>query len=154
VLLTRGYATVVYPETMLAFQVTNPIAIDTAAAPQAFHAVNPAEYTQGAAQFVAPTTTAPSPAGFAPAPAGVAPPPYPYPGYLYYAPAYYPYAYPYPYYGYPYFYAPGISFVFGYPRYYAYPYYRYPAPYARGYVPRPAPRGVVVVRGYHGGVRR
>jgi hypothetical protein len=99
VLLTRGRPTVIYPESVLTFQVSAPVEIATDRAPQAFQPVNaqPAyargNYGQGYGQ--APST------GYGPSPYG-APAPAPaygygvgaYPGYSPYA-----YGYPYPYYG-------------------------------------------------------
>jgi hypothetical protein len=103
VLLTRGRPTVIYPESVLTFQISAPVEIATDRAPQAFQSVNtqPAYgrgngqgygqqgYGQGPATAYGPT---PYP-GPAPAPAygyGVGA----YPGYSPYA-----YGYPYPYYG-------------------------------------------------------
>ena len=124
VLLTRGYQTVVEPETLLTFQVTAPVTIETDRAPQAFRFVDSADYSQEPAQ--------PEPAPVYPAPA---PPAYPYPYYVYYAPPYYPY---YPYYGYPYFYGPSFSFFFGYPAYYGYHgHYGYWGHYGHVNGPRP-----------------
>ena len=162
VLLTRGYATVIYPETMLTFQVTAPVAIDTGNAPQAFHMVNPtADYPQAApppqAQEPPPVTNmAPPPPAVVAPQVVVAPPPYAYP--YPYAAYYPPYPYYYPYAGYPYFYAPGIRFVFGYshyPHYHGYPvyhgHYTYRGHYGPGYVARPVPHSrAVVVRDNHG----
>jgi len=100
VLLTRGRPTVIYPESVLTFQVSAPVEIATDRAPQAFQPVNsqPAYarggYGQGYGQ--GPAT------GYGPAPyPGPAAPAYgygvgAYPGY--YPPAY-AYGYPYPYYG-------------------------------------------------------
>ena len=107
VLLTRGRPTVIYPESVLTFQISAPVEIATDRAPQAFQPVNaqpaygrgygqPVQgygqqgYGQGPATAYGPT---PYP-GPAPVPAygyGVGA----YPGY--YAP--YAYGYPYPYYG-------------------------------------------------------
>jgi hypothetical protein len=96
VLLTRGRPTVIYPESVLTFQVSAPVDIATDRAPQAFQPVNtqPA-YARGYGP--GPTTAyGPTPYGApTPAPAygyGVGA----YPGY--YPPAY-AYGYPYPYYG-------------------------------------------------------
>lgn len=79
VLLTRGQPTVIYPESVLTFQLTAPATILTDRAPQAFQYVTPQDY---APQQPAVSQRRP-----------VAPPPYggPYP---------YAYAYPYPYYPY------------------------------------------------------
>jgi hypothetical protein len=110
VLLTRGYPTVVYPETLLTFQLMAPVPVNTDYAPQAFHAVTAADYAQTQPQQEAPP------------PQAEAPPPgygYPAPGpYYAYGPPYYPYSYPYfypyyGYYGYPYYWGPGFSFYFG-----------------------------------------
>jgi hypothetical protein len=103
VLLTRGYPTVVEPETLLTFQVTAPLTIETNNAPEAFRFVEPTDY---------PSAQIPSQQLVV----YPAPPPYPYP---YYAPFPSPfYSYYYPYWEYPYFYGTSFSFVFGYPGYY------------------------------------
>lgn len=47
VMLTRNHPTILYPETALTFQVTSPVTIATARAPQAFHYVGPNEYGAG-----------------------------------------------------------------------------------------------------------
>ena len=93
VLLTRGNATVIYPESVLTFRIEAPVTISTERAPQAFRYVEPNEYDR-------PTYEANGPP----------PPPRPY-----YAPAYYPYAYPYPYpyYWGPYYYGPGFGVFVG-----------------------------------------
>jgi hypothetical protein len=80
VLLTRGHATEVYPETALTFRVETPINVNLARAPQAFRYVGPNEYDHPVDTQLARR-----------------PPPQR-------APAYGPWAYPYPYggYGYPY----------------------------------------------------
>ena len=138
VLLTRGYPTVVEPETLLTFQVTAPVTIETDRAPQAFRFVDSVDYPQEPAQ--------PEPAPVYPAPA---PPTYPYPYYVYYAPPYYPYYYPY--YGYPYFYGPSVSFFFGYPAYYGYHgHYGYWGHYGHVNGPRPVPyRGGTIANTVH-----
>jgi hypothetical protein len=96
VLLTRGQPTVIYPESVVTFQIQAPVDIATDKAPQAFRYVNSQpnpQYRQG------PATGYRGPGGY-PAP--------PAPGYGYgpapapvYVPAYpgYAYGYPYPYYG-------------------------------------------------------
>jgi len=125
VLLTRGDATVVEPETPLTFEVTAPLTIETNNAPQAFRFVEPSDY---------PSAQTPSPQVAAyPIPT---PPPYPYPYYyVSYPPLFY--SYHYPYWGYPYFYGPSFSFFFGYPGYY---HYRgYPWGYGHLYASRPVP---------------
>jgi uncharacterized membrane protein YgcG len=108
VLLTRGYPTVVYPETQLTFQVTAPVPINTDYAPQAFRAVGAADYPQSSP---APQQEPPPQASAPPPPAYQYPYayPYPYPYYAYYGAPYYPY---YPYYGYGYGY--GYPFFFGF----------------------------------------
>jgi hypothetical protein len=108
VLLTRGYPAVVGPETLLTFQTTAPVMIETNDAPQAFRFVEPTDYPPAQTQVQL-------------APAYPPPSAYPSPYYAYYAPPYYPYFYPY--YGYPYFYGPSFSFFFGYPGYYGYRHY-------------------------------
>jgi hypothetical protein len=98
VLLTRGRATVVTPETPLTFSMETPITLDNSQ--QAFQ--NAAQYDYNARMARPP---APRPGyGSAYGPGYGAPPPY-YGGY--YPPAY---GYPYPY---PYFYGPSVVFGFG-----------------------------------------
>lgn len=126
VLLTRGYPTVVYPETLLTFQLTAPVPVDTDYAPDAFHAVTAADYPQAEPQASAPQAEAPPPRYGCPTPCP----------YYVYRPPYYPYSYYYPYYGYPYYWGPGFSFYFG-PRYYGHYYGRSYGGYHGG--------------GYHGG---
>jgi hypothetical protein len=103
VLLTRGKATVIYPESVLTFRIESPVEIATDRAPQAFRYVEPRDYGQngyGYSQRPAPAISA-------------APAPYP-PGY-YYGPSYYPY---------PYYWGSGFSVYFG-PRFYGHRgYYR------------------------------
>jgi hypothetical protein len=97
VLLTRGKPTVIYPESVVTFQIQAPLDIATDRAPQAFQYVNSqpnyARYGQGPAPGYRgpggyPATPAPG-YGYGPAPAPA------------YGPAYpgYAYGYPYPYYG-------------------------------------------------------
>ncbi len=97
VLLTRGKPTVIYPESVVTFQIQAPFDIATDKAPQAFQYVNSqpnyARYGQGPAPGYRgpggyPATPAPG-YGYGPAPAPVYGPGYP--GYAY--------GYPYPYYG-------------------------------------------------------
>jgi hypothetical protein len=99
VLLSRGAPAVVYPETLLSFQIQGPVNVNTERAPQAFRYVDPNEYRLQPALQAGPPRPVPGPA------------PYPYAGY--YGPAYpYPYAYgPYPYWG------PSFGVVIG-PRFY------------------------------------
>jgi hypothetical protein len=94
VLLTRGRPTVIYPESVLTFQIEAPVTVATDRAPQAFRYVDSQDY-QGTPAIASRRPLA------APAP----PPP------AYYGPGYGPYAYgyPYPYYG-------GVSVFIG-PRY-------------------------------------
>jgi len=95
VLLTRGYPTVVGPETPLTFSMETPLTLDNSQ--QAFRYATQQDYNGGA------RPPAPRP-GYAYGPGYPAPPP---PYYGYYAPAYaYPY-YPYPYWG------PSVYFGFG-----------------------------------------
>ncbi|MBV9771338.1 MAG: hypothetical protein JOZ32_17340 [Bryobacterales bacterium] len=98
VLLTRGRATVVYPETPLTFRMQTPLAVDNSQ--QAFQYVTQRDYNAGVARPMAPRAPYGPGYGYAAAP----PPPYGY-----YAPVYgYPYPYPY-YYGY----GPGLYLGFG-----------------------------------------
>ncbi len=82
VLLTRGHATVVYPETVLTFRVDSPVNVDLTRAPQAFRYVGPDEYDRPVQTTV---VRQPAPRPYYS--------PYPYyggyPGYY----GYYPYAY-------------------------------------------------------------
>lgn len=87
VLLTRGQPTIIYPESVLTFKIDADVNIATDRAPQAFHAVTPADYNQ--------------PAQIQNGRPGYAPPPRPYVA---------GYPYPYPYYGYPYYGGPGVYF--------------------------------------------
>ena len=94
VLLTRGHATVVEPETLLTFRVDSPVNVDLTRAPQAFRYVGPDEYDRPMQ-----TTVARRPA----------PRPY-YSPYPYYYPGYYGYRYGY---GYPYAYGPSFGIGIG-----------------------------------------
>lgn len=139
VLLTRGHSTVIYPETLLTFQITQPVTVHTDEAPEAFHAVNPEDYPK--AQTEREEAEAPP----------IERPPYDYPPpyVVYSAPPYFPYYYPYypyPYfYGYaPYYYGPSFSLFFGHPRFGG---FRHFGP--RFFGPRFAPRHFVS-RGFHG----
>jgi hypothetical protein len=118
VLLTRGQPTVVYPETVLTFQITGPVDISTTNSPQAFENVTSQNYSQPP-----PAVSSNRPYG---APYGTAAPAAPPPPAGYYGPAYYPpyaYAYPYPYPYYPYYggfsvyVGPRYGYVYG-PRFY------------------------------------
>ncbi len=98
VLLTRGRATVVYPETPLTFRTENPVTIQ--ANYQAFQPASQQDYGPSMQQRQGP------PPGYGP------PRPYGAPAYGYYGS---PYPYPYPYaYGYPYpYWGPSLYFGFG-----------------------------------------
>jgi len=96
VLLTRGRPTVIYPESVLTFQIQAPVEIATDRAPQAFQYVNSQQdYGRGPVMANRP---APPPPGYA---YGQGYGPSYGPGYApgYYAPYAYGYPYPYPYYG-------------------------------------------------------
>ncbi|HEV2201793.1 MAG TPA: hypothetical protein VGR73_18390 [Bryobacteraceae bacterium] len=97
VLLTKGYPTVIHPESVLTFRVESPVVVATDRAPQAFRYVAPGDYSQPAEQ---------------PRLARRPPPPYYGPGY--YGPYWGPYYYGW---GYPYYYGPGVAIGFGYGRY-------------------------------------
>ena len=129
---------VVAPETLVTFEVTAPVTIETNNAPQAFRFVEPTDY---------PPAQAPSQQVVAyPAPT---PPPYPYPYYVPYTPPFYSYYYPY--WGYPYFYGPSFSFFFGYPGYYHHRGYPW-GYYGHVYASRPVPyRGGMIAYTPHGG---
>jgi hypothetical protein len=91
VLLTRGHPTVLYPETVLTFELDSPVNVDTGRAPQAFRYAEPSDYGHPPS----------GPEGPRYAARGPVPPPPPY-----YGPAYAPW------YG-----GTGFSVVIG-PRYY------------------------------------
>jgi len=97
VLLTRGRPTVIYPESVLTFQIQAPVEIATDRAPQAFQYVN-AQQDYGRGPLTG-NRPGPPPPGYAYGPGSYGP------GYgPGYAPGYYPpyaygYPYPYPYYG-------------------------------------------------------
>jgi hypothetical protein len=99
VLLTRGHASVIYPESVLTFRIDSPVSFSTDRSPQAFRYVDPNDYQRQTEV----RTSRPAP-----------PPPPPY----YYGPGYYP---PY-YWGYGY--GPGFGIYWG-PGYYRGHYYRY-----------------------------
>jgi len=96
VLLTRGRPTVIYPESVITFQIQAPVDIATDKAPQAFQYVNAQQdYRNGYGSYPPRISGGPVPA---PAPGygyGYGYPAYPYPVYAPYA-----YGYPYPYYPY------------------------------------------------------
>lgn len=106
VLLTRGHATVLYPESILTFRIVTPVTFSTEGSPQAFRSVEPEDYRQNYAAQQPPPVRQPSYCG----PYGCPPPPLygpplygpPYYGPGYYGPAYYPY-YP----------GPRVTFFYG-----------------------------------------
>jgi hypothetical protein len=101
VLLTRGHATVLYPESVLTFRIVAPVTFSTDRAPQAFRYVEPEDYRQSYAAQQPPPPREPSYCG----PYGCPPPP-PLYGPPYYGPAYYGPGF-YPYWG------PRVSFFYG-----------------------------------------
>lgn len=92
VLLTRGHATVVYPETLLSFRIDTPLTVDTTRAPQAYRYVDPYEYDRPVQTQVMRRPAGPACAGY-----GCLAPPPAYGGYYggyypgWYGPGYYPY---------------------------------------------------------------
>jgi hypothetical protein len=106
VLVTRGQATVIYPEQVLTFRVEAPVPISTERSTQAFRYVDPSDYEPQGGQMQMRT----GPGG--PPPANYAYGPSYYPGYPYY---------PYGYYS-PYYYGPSFAFGFG-PGFYGRGYY-------------------------------
>jgi hypothetical protein len=93
VLLTRNHPTIVYPETLLTFQIGAPLSIATGDHPQAFHYVGPNDYGPGLRTQLGPRPpTGPYGTYYGPRPG-----PYAYPS---------PYYYPYPFYG-------GVGVVIG-----------------------------------------
>ena len=90
VLLTRGHATIIYPESVLTFRIVAPVTFSTDRAPQAFRYVEPEDYRQTyAAQQPPPPALQPVYCG----PYGCPPPPVYGPPYYgsYYGPQVYPY---------------------------------------------------------------
>jgi hypothetical protein len=87
VLVTRGHATVIYPESMLTFRLSEPITISTDRAPQAFRYVDATNQYNRASNPQGPPPTGPgwTCKGYGWPPPTATPPPY----------SYYPY-YPYP----------------------------------------------------------
>ena len=139
VMLTHGHASVVYPEQMLTFQVERAATVSTTNAPQAFHYVQPGEYSQPS---YSQPGYGPGPGpGYGPGYATAAPPP-----------SSYGYGYPYPYYayGYPYYWGPSFAFYYG-PGYWWGGHYYYGHGYYGGhyyggrYV---GPHGAMVVHGH------
>jgi len=99
---TRGRPTVIFPETLLTFRLTAPVAISTERSQVAFQPVSQEDYDRPPADRSA---NYERPMGSYP----------PYP-----VPYYYPYPYPYPYY-YPYWYGPGYpGFYLGFGGYYGF----------------------------------
>ncbi len=106
VMLTRGRPTIVYPEQLLTFQLTNPVTVTADFNSEAFEPVSQRDYQQSSLRY--------GPQGYGPQGygQGYGPGYAPAPGYYGYG---YPYAYPYPYYGYgpyygyPYFWGPGFG---------------------------------------------
>jgi hypothetical protein len=106
VLVTRGQATVIYPEQVLTFRVEAPVPISTERSTQAFRYVDPSDYEpQGGQMQMRAGPGGPPPANYA------------------YGPSYYPANpyYPYGYYS-PYYYGPSFAFGFG-PGFYGRGYY-------------------------------
>jgi len=87
VLLTRGRPTVIYPESVLTFRLSEPVTISTDRAPQAFQYVNSNAYNRAPAAQAPPPASGWNCAGYG-ATWPLAPPPPP-PSYYYYP--YYPY---------------------------------------------------------------
>jgi hypothetical protein len=108
VLLTRGHPTVIYPESILTFRLSEPVTISTDRAPQAFQYMSANQYSNGYNN--GPGAQGPPPQsqsgwnclgyGWPAPPYTTNPPPY----------AYYPYGYPYPH---PYYWGPSIGLWFG-----------------------------------------
>jgi len=102
VLLTRGRASVIYPESVLTFRLQSPVEVATDHAPQAFRYVGNQDYGRGNAYAQRPPA-----AGYGQGYAGPPPSGYGAPAPGYYGPAYYPY---------PYYWGSGFSVFVG-PRY-------------------------------------
>jgi hypothetical protein len=86
VLLTRGHATVIYPEASLTFRIQAPVVIATGSAPEAFRYAVSSDYNEPLRTTRA-TYSAPS---YGCGPYGCPPPPPMYYNYGYYGPSYYP----------------------------------------------------------------
>jgi hypothetical protein len=86
VLVTRGHATVIYPESVLTFRLSEPITISTDRAPQAFRYVATNEYNRASNAQGPPAGSGWTCKGYGWPPPTATPPPY----------YYYPYTYPYP----------------------------------------------------------
>jgi hypothetical protein len=125
VLLTRGHASVVYPESLLTFRIEAPVSFSTERSSQAFRYVDPSDYDRSFQADSRPPVQ--SPTGVCGA-YGCPPPPAPpyYGAAPYYGPAYY--------YGsaYPYYYSPGFSFFVG-PRFHYGPRFYGGRGYHRGF---------------------
>jgi len=133
VLFTRGYPTIVPPESLLTFQLSAPVTIDTSRAPGAFQLVQPSDYQQQPPQQ-GQNQNAPPTMSYGCGPYGC-PPPQPY---YAYGPGFYPYYYS------PFFYGPAFGFFYG-PRYFYHGgYYGYGRGYYRGGYARPVPHGAGV----------
>jgi hypothetical protein len=119
VLLTRGHATVIYPESLLTFRIEAPVTFSTERSSQAFRYVDASDYDRS---LRAQSARVARPAG-ACGPYGCPPPP---PPPFYYGPTYY--------YGpaYPYYYGPTFSYFVG-PRFYYGPQFYGGRGYYRGY---------------------
>lgn len=110
VLLTRGHATVVYPEAILTFRTRSPIIVATDRAPEAFRYASSTDYSAPEQ----PARAAYSAPSYGCGPYGCAAPP---PPYYYYGPSYYPgfafYGGPGFFYGPRYYYRPGLYRGYG-----------------------------------------
>lgn len=91
VVATHNHPAVIYPETAMTFQITQPVTISTAAAPQAFRYAGPGDFQPQPTMMRAQPRPYPAPVYAYPRP--------------YYGPAYYPY--------YPYYYGPSFGVVIG-----------------------------------------
>ena len=92
-LLTKGHPTILTPETILTFRITNEVVVNTDRSPQSFRPPDRVQYSQDSQQPPPQDRRGPPPAGYGyPAPA-----PGPYYGYPY--PYAYATGYPYPYWG-------------------------------------------------------
>ena len=108
VLLTRGHASVIYPESVMTFRIDSPVVISTARAPQAFQMVDTREYEREAQQPRLQTRVVSPNHGYYATP-------YPYYG-GYYGPTYYGGYYPY-------YWGPSVGFLWGGGGYYGRGYY-------------------------------
>jgi hypothetical protein len=91
VLLTRNHPTVVYPESVLTFELTAPMTVSTTNAPQAFRFVGPEDFQRAQALQSRPGPPAYGPRSY---------------------PSAYPYPYPYPYWG-GFYWGPGFAYGWG-----------------------------------------